>query len=455
MKKKKATFISVGCEIPLPRLYKSDLHPSQIPIPSKLICPICRNILLIPGRDSCNHIYCSKCFQNHYKKSKSCFITNQRCESTLYEVPQLVEELMNLKVYCIYRKKGCHWEGIYKNLQGHLNNECMKQRIQCPNCNCSMKVYRNELDAHKARCPHRLIMCNCGDFIELCDMEEHKKACLKRLVQCEKCEKMIEYDCLVKHKCVPKINTIITNTEDAKAIQQSEDKPNKIIAISDTEKENVTQKSIELQKNIINKKRNRNEDIPEKKKEDVIPEYINIEMYDIRNTTFDTHYVRKNITIKRNRALYTIENIHNEHVILLCSKSISMDNKTEYRWTVTLLSESKWMGIGLIDKTVAIESKLLFQYDSETEDHGGFILSTDKRFWNTNETAEPDKEIPELKKGTVIRLAFYPMTKTLDFTIERNTITLTEVEPLNKNTHELTPCVIFLNKGDCVEVNLS
>ena len=258
MKKKKATFISVGCEIPLPRLYKSDLHPSQIPIPSKLICPICRNILLIPGRDSCNHIYCSKCFQNHYKKTKSCFITNQRCESTLYEVPQLVEELMNLKVYCIYRKKGCHWEGIYKNLQGHLNNECMKQRIQCPNCNCSMKVYRNELDAHKARCPHRLIMCNCGDFIELCDMEEHKKACLKRLVQCEKCEKMIEYDCLVKHKCVPKINTIITNTEDAKAIQQSEDKPNKIIAISDTEKENVTQKSIELQKNIINKKRNQN-----------------------------------------------------------------------------------------------------------------------------------------------------------------------------------------------------
>ena len=170
MKKKKATFISVGCEIPLPRLYKSDLHPSQIPIPSKLICPICRNILLIPGRDSCNHIYCSKCFQNHYKKTKSCFITNQRCESTLYEIPQLVEELMNLKVYCIYRKKECHWEGIYKNLQGHLNNECMKQRIQCPNCNCSMKVYRNELDAHKARCPHRLIMCNCGDFIELCDM---------------------------------------------------------------------------------------------------------------------------------------------------------------------------------------------------------------------------------------------------------------------------------------------
>ena len=450
MKRKKTTFISVGREIPLPRLYMSDLDPSQIPISTKLICPICRGILLIPGKDSCNHIYCSKCFQYHHKKTKSCFVTNKRCESTLYEVPQIVEELMNLKVYCIYRKKGCNWKGTYKDLQSHLNNECMKQRIQCPNSNCSMKVFRDELKYHIAKCPHRLNMCICGDFIELCDMEEHKMTCIKRLVQCEKCEKMIEYDCLVKHKCVPKLNTIITNTDNV--IQQSDEKSNKVITISDTEKENV--KSIELQNNTITKKRNRNEDTPDKKVE-LIPEYINSEMYGIRNTTFDTHYVRKNITIKRNRALYTIENMHNDHVILLCSKSISMDNETEYRWSVTLLSESKWMGIGLIDKTVALESNLLFQYDSETEDHGGFILSTDKRFWNTNETAEPDKEIPDLKKGTVIRLAFYPMTKTLDFTIERNTITLTDVEPLNKNTHELTPCVIFLNKGDCVEVNLS
>ena len=57
-----------------------------------------------------------------------------------------------------------------------------------------------------------------------------------------------------------------------------------------------------------------------------------------------------------------------------------------------------------------------------------------------------------MKKGTEIKMVFFPMIKTLDFTIERTTITLPLVEPLDKDTHELTPCVVFLNNGDTVEV---
>ena len=131
-----------------------------------------------------------------------------------YVVERMVK---GLKVYCTNKEKGCKWQGELMNINNHLGNSngCEFEEVKCSN-ECGKMIQRRYLTAHvEVECPRRKVNCEyCHDtgehqFIEgqhkekcpklplpcpnKCvvgsvpreDMEAHRKKCPLEMIQCE------------------------------------------------------------------------------------------------------------------------------------------------------------------------------------------------------------------------------------------------------------------------------
>jgi hypothetical protein len=85
----------------------------------------------------------------------------------------------------------CSWQGLYKDLSKHLNNDCDFTVCDCPLQSCLEKVMRKYLSDHLRVCPHRTVTCKhrcCGvEYLALA-AESHEEVCPELDIVCTNIE---------------------------------------------------------------------------------------------------------------------------------------------------------------------------------------------------------------------------------------------------------------------------
>ena len=161
----------------------------EIPKHFELECPVCLNILTEPHLVTCcGNNFCKSCIERVKASDGACPMCKERRYQSFAD-KKCLRIINGLQVYCLNRKKGCHWKGQLKYLSTHTNQsktegECLYQEVKCQ---CGSKGQRQYLDYHEQwRCPQRPFKCTyCNTkgthyFIT----EEHMKNCSKVPTAC-------------------------------------------------------------------------------------------------------------------------------------------------------------------------------------------------------------------------------------------------------------------------------
>ena len=97
-------------------------------------------------------------------------------------------QLNELKVYCIYRPKGCDWVGNFGRIEQHLNigkenGECQFVVVECPvSAECKEYFLRKNLENHvNNNCKYRQVQCMYCGFLNTYQniTTSHSKQCTK------------------------------------------------------------------------------------------------------------------------------------------------------------------------------------------------------------------------------------------------------------------------------------
>ena len=186
------------------------LHCSQFPFDfqstiSPCKCALCHGIPYLPVSDNLGNLYCQHC--------KSKYISLNLSPSITFN-PKVITQLSNVilhnSIYCINKSKGCTWYNEVSQYETHINTECTKQTINCPNKECDFLSQRDKMQLHLNECKHRLIKCdNCNTSLKFCYLNEHIKSCPKAKITCiQQCGVVITRDMLLKHiedECVKSV----------------------------------------------------------------------------------------------------------------------------------------------------------------------------------------------------------------------------------------------------------
>ena len=161
----------------------------------------------------CGESYCNACIQ----QDKPCPACGTQEFQTLQQVKHQ-KKILNLRVSCIMKARGCGWCGLLEHLDAHLDpntGDCEYTDIDCP-LNCHNKINKKNISDHLAKecvkrdyvCPHCAYLATyeivsnihwpecsyfpltcpnrCGVTCERTTMEEdHMKICPLQEVECQ------------------------------------------------------------------------------------------------------------------------------------------------------------------------------------------------------------------------------------------------------------------------------
>ena len=181
---------------------------------SEFFCPVSSKILLEPLQ--------TECCGNHISQAVGDKLRNgmQPCPLCKHDRPVTHKDLffqrkvMELKVFCPYKKEGCVWKGelrdngIHKkdcpkspwkceycsyearleSKEGHYS-DCSKYPLPCPNKCETLNISRCEVEKHRLVCPQQVVDCvfvssGCTSKVPRCDVEKHLFICPLQPVDC-------------------------------------------------------------------------------------------------------------------------------------------------------------------------------------------------------------------------------------------------------------------------------
>ncbi|KAI6650878.1 TNF receptor-associated factor 4 [Oopsacas minuta] len=174
--------------------YKSSLLIDDIAsyVRSFIICAYCEGVMRNPcGIGNPQTFVCSDCS----KEDKGNPLSPDR------------DVVAQLQANCPLKERGCVWQGILTELEGHLEI-CPCYKVECDN-DCGCIVERGELTSHlENECSLRKVCCEfCNEFYSFGDDNIHELNCLEALVHCPlACEEWIQRGRLQDH-----VNDICVN----------------------------------------------------------------------------------------------------------------------------------------------------------------------------------------------------------------------------------------------------
>ena len=405
------------------------------------ICPLCKGLFLNPIIDHCRHSFCKDCFQKYYSIKHQCPITKQNLNSGDYiSIDVLSKSIEKKEMKCKNYFKGCNWIGKISELNNHILNDCDLTEIncKCKDFGCEDKFKKGEFNLKMEKdCPKHLNLI--AD--SLLDIKNNLNINNKKFkdfeMELEKKEKKIQ-------ELEENIREILSN------------KNNKIRNLSPFRKNNTITEIINLTNEsnddkILSKKREREREREREKEKEINEKSKN-------ENVFDLTIINKSIIIKGNKAYY--KSLFSEnHVYLFGNPEYDIDiNENKIRdWKIKLLDESKWIAFGLCDKNLVLSNNQIFcsLIKEKNFNNGCYLISSNGYCWNCNNKFENNKSInfPNFSEPFLLfSLSYNPISFELYFHFGNQLIKkLTNVKPFGNNK-KLTPCIIFLDKDDEIEL---
>ncbi|XP_045186960.2 TNF receptor-associated factor 2-like isoform X2 [Mercenaria mercenaria] len=139
----------------------------------KYLCNFCKLVLREPVQAFCGHRFCKACIQANISSGDE--IRCAQCEKEdnesedmsiinkeqIFPDNAIKREMSKIKVKCA--NSGCTWNGMFKQYELHLEQECPKASVTCDQCG-KQGILREMLDAHQRspECRSQPIQCPVG-----------------------------------------------------------------------------------------------------------------------------------------------------------------------------------------------------------------------------------------------------------------------------------------------------
>ena len=132
-------------------------------VDSKLLCPICSNVLKDPVQCQNEHYFCRSCIKKHlHENSETCpMCQDHLTEETLSKPPRLLTNMLEcLKIRCNHAKRGCRELIKLEFLHQHVKS-CGYSPTRCTNSGCSQVINQHEKERHENQlCPFGMFVCD-------------------------------------------------------------------------------------------------------------------------------------------------------------------------------------------------------------------------------------------------------------------------------------------------------
>ena len=133
------------------------------PVESRLLCPVCSNVLKDPVQCPNEHYFCRSCIGKHlHENSETCpMCQHYLTEETLTKSPRILTDMLqSLKIRCDHAKRGCRELIKLEFLERHVKS-CGYSPTRCTNPGCSEVINQHEKERHKNElCRFRMTVCN-------------------------------------------------------------------------------------------------------------------------------------------------------------------------------------------------------------------------------------------------------------------------------------------------------
>ena len=132
-------------------------------VESRLLCPVCSNVLKDPVQCPNEHYFCRSCIGKHlHENSETCpMCQHHLTEETLTKSPRILTDMLqNLKIRCDHAKRGCRELIKLEFLERHVKS-CGYSPTRCTNPGCSEVINQHEKERHENElCRFRMTVCN-------------------------------------------------------------------------------------------------------------------------------------------------------------------------------------------------------------------------------------------------------------------------------------------------------
>ncbi|KAI6242351.1 Trf-1 [Aphelenchoides fujianensis] len=149
-------------------------------VPAELECAVCNQVLRIPQKLPCDHLFCLACLQG-LTECPTCGKTFK--PEALREDKATARRIQQLAVKCSFFDNGCVWTGTLKELKAHAIS-CEFLDTICPR-GCGEVFPRRDEQQHLAVCPRKTVPCaHCGKEVSERSMKTHLKLCPAMIINC-------------------------------------------------------------------------------------------------------------------------------------------------------------------------------------------------------------------------------------------------------------------------------
>ena len=132
-------------------------------VDSKLLCPICSNVLKDLVQCQNEHYFCRSCIKKHlHENSETCpMCQDHLTEETLSKPPRLLTNMLEcLKIRCDHAKRGCRELIKLEFLDQHVKS-CGYSPTRCTNSGCSQVINQHDKEQHENKlCPFGMFVCD-------------------------------------------------------------------------------------------------------------------------------------------------------------------------------------------------------------------------------------------------------------------------------------------------------
>ena len=494
---------------PIKSIFNPDLFLEKEKIKS-YICGLCENVCedAVKAKCKCEQLFCKKCLQFFYEREKKCPLCEKSTKGELIEADYEDKIIKSMKMKCINHINNCKWEEECGKYKEHITAFCQEEIVNCANkkYGCVMKFKRKELFKHLKICEYERTTCEkChlsfpkkeeNSHINICDMEMvscpfncgknflrkelelHKNNCDFALIKCpfsalgcqdefkKRDENKILEEQQNKHmlllgKCIIDVKNLLSQNEKRMKNIEIDIQLLKANGMKNDENEKLFlnhKRKNSLFKEEVNESRlneeEKNDELTQSKTnsngEKSMSLIENETVYDLLEETKKLFYIKN----------YSIEAIYlrgKKHYYVFFDKKYDIPRNIDKKFIFTfkLLSNTKWLAMGLCDRKVVEDNKYEFSPENNKNDkstkksnNGTYYLSTNKVAWNCNnirqcKNLKLEGENKLNKIGSTFKFIINPTECELEIYFNGFKVVLFNDVRCFKNKF-LSPCLIFL-----------
>jgi hypothetical protein len=163
-----------------------DFTDESKPSIKEYICKICNYIGDDLYSDPCGHSFCYKCILPYINTFGVCPIENNTLSvQDLIKAPFIDNIINKHHIYCPNKNAGCEWIDTIIKRNLHIDN-CSYELVDCKYLGCSLKIMRKDELNHLIKCDYSLSCCDlCRSPILKKDIQQHlDDECLYTEITC-------------------------------------------------------------------------------------------------------------------------------------------------------------------------------------------------------------------------------------------------------------------------------